>query len=74
MLLTFSGFSGHNPIISAGKSMKITADGKRMYQGGRGDKGRELSLEVVRLSPEREEALKDVSGTGTSVLKRLWET
>ena len=54
--------------------MKITADGKRMYQGGRGDKGRELSLEVVRLSPEREEALKDVSGTGTSVLKRLWET
>ena len=29
-----------------------------MYQGGRGGKGRELSLEVVRLKPEREEALK----------------
>ena len=63
MFLTFNGFSGHNPIISGGKSMKITADGKRMYQGRRGDKGRELSLEVVRLSPEKEEALKDVSGT-----------
>ena len=63
MFLTFNGFSGHNPIISGGKSMKVTAYGKRMYQGRRGDKGRELSLEVVRLSPEKEETLKDVSGT-----------